>query len=104
MSNRRIGQEGGQGNVTAVSFHFGSRTGLMRAIITGHGEQADRIRQRHVAATGDSGDIREWVGCLVRPVTEHLASLGTPSRQADGVRRVDGGPRVPVCGRPVQKR
>lgn len=82
VSSRQIGQAAGQGNVTAVSYHFTSKAGLVRAMLCKHGEQVDRIRQRHLEAVGDSTDIRDWVGCLVRPVPEHLASLGTPSWQA----------------------
>ncbi|MEV6155896.1 hypothetical protein AB0L53_36705 [Nonomuraea sp. NPDC052129] len=25
------------------------------------------------------GDVRDWVACLVRPVTEHLAAMGNPT-------------------------
>ncbi|MGP8300905.1 helix-turn-helix domain-containing protein [Streptomyces inhibens] len=82
VSNRQIGEAAGQGNVTAVSYHFGSKAGLVRAIMVKHGEEADRIRQRYVEEVGDSHDIRDWVDCLVRPVTEHMGSLGTPSWHA----------------------
>ncbi|MEE2045897.1 helix-turn-helix domain-containing protein, partial [Nocardiopsis tropica] len=33
VSNRQIGQEAGQGNNTAVTYHFGSKEGLVRAIV-----------------------------------------------------------------------
>ncbi|MFC8074923.1 TetR/AcrR family transcriptional regulator [Streptomyces sp. NPDC057307] len=82
VSNRQICEAAGQGNVAAVSYHFTGKAGLIRAILTKHGDQIDRIRGRHLAEVGDSDDIRDWVGCLVRPVAEHLASLGTPSWQA----------------------
>ena len=32
-----------------------------------------------VAELGDSTDVRDWIGCLVRPVAEHLAALGSPT-------------------------
>lgn len=82
VSNRQIAEAAGQRNVTAVSYHFGGRTGLVRAIMTGHGERVDRVRERHVRAVGDSDSVRDWVGCLVRPVPEYLAGLGTPSWNA----------------------
>ncbi|MFF6909171.1 helix-turn-helix domain-containing protein [Streptomyces sp. NPDC012389] len=85
VSNRQIAEAAGQGNVTAVSYHFGSRTELVRAIMTKHGEQVELIRGQHVSAAsagGNGADVRVWVSCLVRPVTEHLASLGSPSWQA----------------------
>jgi hypothetical protein len=31
------------------------------------------------ADLGDSTDLRDWIACLVWPVTAHLAALGTPS-------------------------
>ncbi|MFE3587623.1 TetR/AcrR family transcriptional regulator [Streptomyces niveus] len=82
VSNRQICEAAGQGNVAAVGYHFTGRAGLIRAILLKHGEQIDLIRGRHLAEAGDSDDIRDWVGCLVRPVAEHLGSLGIPSWQA----------------------
>lgn len=82
VSSRQIAEAAGQGNVTAVSYHFGDRTGLVRAIMARHGEQADVFRRRHLEAVAGSTDLRDWVGCLVRPVTERLATLGTPSWNA----------------------
>jgi len=94
VSSRQIAEAAGQGNVTAVSYHFGDRTGLIRAIMTRHGERADLIRARHAAAVEGSTEIRDWVGCLVRPVTEHLAELGTPSWHARFTAQVMTDPRL----------
>ena len=82
VSSRQIGEAAGQGNVTAVSYHFGGKPGLVRAIMIKHGEAVDRIRQRYVDEIGDSHDVRDWVGALVRPVPVHLGSLGIPSWHA----------------------
>ncbi|MGW7517994.1 TetR/AcrR family transcriptional regulator [Streptomyces sp. NPDC054796] len=82
VSNRQIGEAAGQGNVTAVSYHFGGRPGLVRAIMSKHGEAVDRIRQRYLDGMGGSRDVRDWVDCLVRPVPEYLGSLGVPSWHA----------------------
>ncbi|MFH8569328.1 TetR/AcrR family transcriptional regulator [Streptomyces sp. NPDC017993] len=82
VSNRQISEAAGQGNVTAVSYHFGTKAGLVRAIMTKHGEQIELLRQRHLEAVGAGQGLRDWVGCLVRPVPEHLGSLGTPSWHA----------------------
>ncbi|WP_327391807.1 MULTISPECIES: helix-turn-helix domain-containing protein [unclassified Streptomyces] len=82
VSNRQIGEAAGQGNVTAVSYHFGSRAGLVRAMTNKHGERIDRIRERYLKEVSGSRDIRDWVGCLVRPVSEYQASLGVPSWHA----------------------
>ncbi|MFB4425931.1 TetR/AcrR family transcriptional regulator [Streptomyces sp. QL37] len=82
VSNRQIGEAAGQGNNTVVSYHFGSRATLVRAIMAKHGTDVDAIRARHVEAAGDSTDLRDWVRCLVRPVTDHHAALGVPSWHA----------------------
>ncbi|WP_406142301.1 TetR family transcriptional regulator [Streptomyces sp. NBC_01089] len=82
VSHRQIAQAAGQRNVTAVSYHFGTRTELVRAIMTRHGEQADLFRERYVALAESSDEIRDWVVALVRPVPEYLASLGNPSWNA----------------------
>ncbi|MFD7711432.1 TetR/AcrR family transcriptional regulator [Streptomyces sp. NPDC059785] len=79
VSNRQIGEAAGQGNVAAVGYHFGSKAELVRALIDRHAEPIERIRQRLLAETGDSREVRDWVACLVRPAPEHLASLGVPS-------------------------
>ena len=39
----------------------------------------ERLREEMVAEAGDSTELRDWVGCLVRPLTDHLAELGNPS-------------------------
>ncbi|MCX4831394.1 TetR/AcrR family transcriptional regulator [Streptomyces sp. NBC_01016] len=82
VSNRQIGEAAGQGNTTAVSYHFGSKATLVRAMMTRHGDQVDVIRTRYVEAAGDSDDLRDWVRCLLRPVTEYHAALGFPSWHA----------------------
>ncbi|MER8073049.1 TetR/AcrR family transcriptional regulator [Streptomyces sp. NPDC094034] len=82
VSNRQISEAAGQGNNTVVSYHFGTKATLVRAIMTKHVMLVDAVRQLHVEAAGDSTDVRDWVRCLVRPVPEHLSSLGTPSWQA----------------------
>ncbi|WP_030900675.1 TetR/AcrR family transcriptional regulator [Streptomyces sp. NRRL F-5126] len=82
VSSRGIAEAAGQRNVTAVSYHFGSRTELVRVIMERHGEQAELLRRRHLSLVEGSTGIRDWAGCLVRPATEHLASLGVPSWNA----------------------
>lgn len=76
VSNRRISQAAGQGNNTAVSYHFGSKVELVRAIVRKHADHIEQLRTRMVAELGAAPELRDWVSCLVRPSTEHLASLG----------------------------
>ncbi|MBE8522690.1 TetR family transcriptional regulator [Amycolatopsis sp. H6(2020)] len=77
VSNRQISEAAGQGNNTAVGYHFGTRTELVRAIARKHAGPVERLRGRRL----DSGrtELRDWLGCLVYPTTEHLAELGTPT-------------------------
>lgn len=79
VSNRQVSEAAGQGNNTAVGYHFGSKTDLVRAITRKHYEQIEQVRLRMVAEITGSTEMRDWVACLVRPVTEHLAALGTPT-------------------------
>ncbi|MBF8190327.1 TetR family transcriptional regulator [Nonomuraea sp. K274] len=79
VSNRQVSEAAGQGNNAAVGYHFGAKADLVRAIVRKHTEPIERVRARMVAETGDSTDVRDWVACMVRPVTEHLGALGSPT-------------------------
>jgi AcrR family transcriptional regulator len=79
VSNRQIGEAAGQGNNTAVGYHFGTKTDLIRAITAGHSRHIDQIRARLLAEHEGSDRLRDWVLITVRPLTEHLAALGIPS-------------------------
>ncbi|MEV5018089.1 TetR/AcrR family transcriptional regulator [Streptomyces sp. NPDC053780] len=79
VSNRQISDAAGQGNTAAVNYHFGNKTDLVRAISRRHTERIELIRDRLVAETQGSTGLRDWVACMVRPVTEHLDGLGSPT-------------------------
>ncbi|WAZ19310.1 TetR family transcriptional regulator [Streptomyces cinnabarinus] len=79
VSNRQVGEAAGQGNNTAVGYHFGTRTDLVRAIVRKHAAPIEEIRTGLVERVVGSTELRDWVDCLVRPVFEHLAALGTPT-------------------------
>jgi len=79
VSNRQISEAAGQGNNAAAYYHFGSRTDLLRAIESKHRGPIEGLRAQMLADIGDSTELRDWVGTLVRPLTDHLAALGTPS-------------------------
>ncbi|MET4926455.1 TetR family transcriptional regulator [Streptomyces sp. PSRA5] len=79
VSNRQVSEAAGQGNNAAVGYHFGTKTDLVRAIARKHTEPVEEIRQRMVADIGGSPEVRDWVACLVRPITDHLAALGSPT-------------------------
>lgn len=79
VSNRQISEAAGQGNNAAACYHFGTRTDLLRAIESKHRAPIEELRAQMLADIGDSAGLRDWVGCLVRPLTNHLAALGIPS-------------------------
>jgi AcrR family transcriptional regulator len=79
VSNRQVSEAAGQGNNAAVGYHFGTKADLIRAIVRKHDGRIEEIRSRLLAGIGDSTDVRDWVDCLVRPVPEHLADLGSPT-------------------------
>ncbi|MEU5845757.1 TetR family transcriptional regulator [Saccharopolyspora shandongensis] len=79
VSNRQVSEAAGQGNNTAVGYHFGTKADLVRAIARRHSAQIERLRLTMVAETNGSTDVWDWVACLVCPVTEHLAALGSPT-------------------------
>ncbi|MDS0135290.1 TetR family transcriptional regulator [Amycolatopsis sp. CM201R] len=77
VSNRQISEAAGQGNNTAVGYHFGTRAELVRAIVRKHTGPVERLRGRRLDR-GQTG-LRDWLACLVYPTTEHLAELGAPT-------------------------
>lgn len=79
VSNRRVSEAAGQSNNAVVSYHFGTKADLVRAIARRHSDQMEQVRVNLVAEAAGSGDLRDWVACLVRPFTEHLAALGSPT-------------------------
>ncbi|OBH06311.1 MULTISPECIES: TetR/AcrR family transcriptional regulator [unclassified Mycobacterium] len=82
VSNRQVSEAAGQGNNAAVGYHFGTKADLVRAIEQKHRGPVERLREDMVAdllESGGSADMRGWVACLVRPLTDHLEELGNPT-------------------------
>ncbi|MGW2326254.1 TetR/AcrR family transcriptional regulator [Streptomyces sp. NPDC001700] len=94
VANRQISAAAGQGNNAAVNYHFGTKTDLVRAIVRRHAERMERIRAGMLADIGDSTELRDWVACVVRPTTEHLAALGHPSWYARFIAQVTADPAL----------
>lgn len=61
-------RDAGQGNDSAVGYHFGSRRGLLEAIVDKHVEAMDRQRDVPPRSAG----IRSLVDAIVRPTAELL--------------------------------
>lgn len=79
VSNRQISEAAGQGNNAAVNYHFGTKQNLLRALLRQRNERIEQVRAPMVADVDGSTDIRDWIACMVRPTTEHLAELSTPT-------------------------
>ncbi|MGW7683482.1 TetR/AcrR family transcriptional regulator [Kribbella sp. NPDC054772] len=79
VSNRQISEAAGQGNNTAVGYHFGTKTDLVREIVRRHAVPVEDRRRELLAELGAEPDVRDYVTVLVRSATDHMGSLGTPS-------------------------
>ncbi|MQA93638.1 MAG: TetR family transcriptional regulator [Streptosporangiales bacterium] len=110
VSNRQIGEAAGQGNNSAVGYHFGTKADLVRAIVRRHTEAMEHRRAELIAELDDSAELRDWVGCLVRPVTDHLASLPAPTWFGRFLAQADAEPTLrqviidEVAGTPAMRR
>ncbi len=62
---RQISQAAGQGNTAAVSYHFGTKEDVVRAIAQRHAERMEVLRVRLLASIGGSTDLRDWVACAI---------------------------------------
>jgi AcrR family transcriptional regulator len=79
VSARQISEAAGQGNNAAVNYHFGTKADVVRAIVSKHCVDIERVRERLLADNAGSAEMRDWVGCLVQPITEHLSALAPPT-------------------------
>lgn len=72
---RRIVEAAGQRNASAVSYHFGSRDGLLRALLARRGGPVDDQRGQQRARLGADPSVVELVGCLIVPYADLLATV-----------------------------
>ena len=72
---REITEAAGQRNVSALSYHFGSREGVLHEILVQHGDPVDVARGELFARLGPSPSTRELVACLLLP---YAGCLSTP--------------------------
>jgi AcrR family transcriptional regulator len=73
---REITQAAGQRNVSALNYHFGSREGVLDAILTGYGDPTDAARGERLAIIGRDAPTRDLVAALVIPYAAHFATPG----------------------------
>jgi AcrR family transcriptional regulator len=94
VSNRQISETAGQGNHFAVGYHFGTKADLVREIVRRHVVALEERRARMLEEIAGSSDLRDWVSCLVRPATDHLASLGSPTWRARFMAQINTEPAL----------
>jgi AcrR family transcriptional regulator len=71
---REIVREAGQGNDSAVHYHFGSRAGLLTAICQRHIDEMDPEREQRLAGQSTEPDLEIVVRDLVHPTAAQLGS------------------------------
>ncbi len=70
---REITEAAEQRNVSALNYHFGSREGLLDAILSRHGDPIDVARGELLDRIGRDASTRELVEALVVPYAANLA-------------------------------
>jgi len=71
---REITEAAGQRNASAVSYHFGSREGILREILLHHGLHLDDERRRLLEELGEAATTRDLVAALLVPFAAPLAT------------------------------
>ncbi len=74
VTTRQITEAAEQRNASAVTYHFGSRQGLLLEILARRGAPVDDERGRRRAALPTPAPSRDLVACLVDPYTDLLLS------------------------------
>lgn len=79
VTTREITEAAEQRNASAVTYHFGSRQGLLLEILARRGGPIDAERGRLRSFAGPDPTLTDLVACLVRPYTD---LLGDPAGRA----------------------
>ncbi|GAA1856826.1 TetR/AcrR family transcriptional regulator [Brevibacterium marinum] len=79
VSNRQVAEAAGSANNSAVGYYVGTKTDLLEAILRSHNEPIARGMKEMIDRTAGSPDLHDYIECLVRPYTDHLAQLRRPS-------------------------
>lgn len=74
VTNREIIEAAGQRNASALTYHFGSRDGLMVHILGAHGVPLDAERGVLAADVGPESSTHEVIRALVEPYSGRLAT------------------------------
>jgi AcrR family transcriptional regulator len=74
-TSREIVEAAGQRNVSALTYHFGSREGVLGAILLGFDEVLDAERGQLLGRIGDGASTRDLVAALLVPYARPLATV-----------------------------
>lgn len=74
VTTREITEAAGQRNTSAISYHFGSREGLLLELLARRGGPIDAARGRCRSELDEVPPLRDLVACLVVPYCEMLSS------------------------------
>ncbi len=94
VSSRRIAEEAGNTNHSAVAYHFGSREGLLQKMVERQVSELEPRRAAMIDALGDSATIVDYVRATVVPMTESLGALPQPSWRARFIRQALADPAI----------
>ncbi|MFN8052986.1 MAG: TetR family transcriptional regulator [Acidimicrobiales bacterium] len=73
VSLSEINRAAGQRNKSALHYHFGSRDGLLKALLEKHRTQLDAERSKLLAGYGDAElTLHDAVSVMVRPLAERV--------------------------------
>lgn len=88
VSNRRIVDYAGAANHSAISYHFGGRDGLLRALVERHVAEMSFRRDAYVAGLSETPSIHDFVRSRMGPLFDVLADLPRPSWRAQFLAQV----------------
>nr|WP_246318503.1 helix-turn-helix domain-containing protein [Leifsonia psychrotolerans] len=94
VSSRRIAEEAGNTNHSAVAYHFGSREGLLQKMVERQVSDLEPARAAIIDALGDTGDVIDYVRATVVPMTDSLGALPQPSWRARFIRQALADPAI----------
>lgn len=82
MSLREVQVAAGQRNKSAAQYHFGSKEGLVEAVVAARMSAVGAARRQLLDDLGPDPDRRELVEALVLPLADHVLSGRRPSHWA----------------------
>lgn len=72
---REITEAAGQRNASALTYHFGSREGVLWAILDAHNSQVDELRAARLTDPVEAMDTRDLLGALLVPYATELGTV-----------------------------